>query len=491
LLVLIVFQPKLTAQQLLGLEQCKQMALDSNKELEQARQKLVMSDYDRKIALANYFPNISATGTYLYNSKDISLVSAEQSTFLNNIGTGVQSKLSGSMQDIMAGIMQNPDAIKEYMTSPIWQTILGRLSQADVSAALNEIGSGIDEALHFDVSNIYAGIISIQQPIFMGGKIVASNRIASLARDLSETEYDGKCSEIEQNVEHAYWQIVSIAAKNRLALSYLELLEQMEKDAEVSVAEGVAVQADLLAIKIKRNEARMLLTKTQNGLALSKMLLCRQIGLPLDSEVKLLDEEVEIVPKADFVEKRDIARICGERTETRMLELATKIYDKKVAVVRADYLPKVALTANYLVSNPNLFSGFNDSFSGMYNVGIAVGIPIFHATEGLQKTKKAKAEARMYEMKYQDACDMVNLQVEQLFRQQQEAMDKLEMTETNLECAQENLRTAMLGFSEGVISSDTALQAQTAWLQANTENIDAGIELQLAHSDLLKAQAQY
>lgn len=486
-IIAVSFLPGLSAQQVLSLEECRQMALSGNKDLEIARQKSAMADYDKKIALANYFPNISASGTYMYNSRNLSLVSNETSAALTNLGTTVQGQLASELQPIVAAFMQDPAA----QSSPTWRAVIGQLSKTDVSTALNTIGTNVNDALHFDIQNVYAGVVSVQQPVFMGGKIVASNQIAALAKELAETEYDEKRLTVEMEVENAYWQIVSLAAKDRLAGKYLDLLDNMARDAEISVAEGVAVQSDLLAVKVKRNEAAMLKTKTANGLVLSKMLMCKQLGLPLDTQIKLADEDDEAVPETEYVARRGIDEILSDRNETKMLDLASKIYDKKVAVVRADHLPKIALTGNYLITNPNMFNGFQNNFGGMFNVGVMVSIPIFHATEGYQKVNKAKAEAAIYRTKYQDACEMINVQVEQLSRTQDEALEKLEMTRSNLACADENLRSATLGFSEGVISSDVALQAQTAWVKAQTEYIDAGIEVQLNHSKLLKAQGLY
>jgi len=490
-LIALLFLPSVHAQQVLSLEDCRQLAINGNKELEEARQKTVMADYDKKIALANYFPSISASGTYMYNSRNLSLVTDEQSAAIVNLGTTVQGQLSKEMESLMASMMSSPQLAEKHMGSPMWQTVIGELSRADVSEALNRIGSNINDALHFDIRNVYAGAISIRQPVFMGGKIVASNQIAALAKELSQSEYDEKRLSIEMEVENSYWQVVSLSAKKRLASAYLELLERLENDSQTSVAEGIAVQSDLLAVRVKKNEAAMLKTKTENGLTLSKMLMCKQLGLPLDSRIQLLDEDDESVPETDFIARRDIDSVISDRNETRMLSLATKIYEKKVAVVRADQLPKIALMGNCMISNPNLYNGFKNGFGGMFNVGVMVSIPIFHATEGYQKIRKAEAEAKLYQIKYNDACDMISLQVEQLGRNQDEAYENLEMAKSNLNCADENLRAAMLGYSEGVISADVALQAQTAWVKAQTECIDAGIEVQINHSKLLKAQGLY
>jgi outer membrane protein TolC len=61
------------------------------------------------------------------------------------------------------------------------------------------------------------------------------------------------------------------------------------------------------------------------------------------------------------------------------------------------------------------------------------------------------------------------------------------MAQSSVQKADENLRTATLGFREGVISSTTVMEAQTAWLQAQSQKIDAEIDVKLSQVNLKKA----
>lgn len=483
----------LNAQKTLTLEECRKMAMDSNRELDQARQKAKMAGYDKKTAIANYFPNIKATGTYQYNSRNLDLIGEDRANALQNMGTTAQEQIKGMMQQLTDAIQSNPAASLEYMISPMWKTVLSTLSTADVSTLLNTIGTEVSQAFNLDITNVYAGVVSVQQPVFMGGKIIASNKMASLAEQLAMVQCDSKAQEVLVNVDLTYWQIVSIANKKKLAETYLDLLESMQRNGEIAVAEGTAVKSDILPVKVKRNEAQMLLSRAVNGLALSKMLLCKQLGLPLDTEITLADELVDSFSTASLpglTARKDMDQVLVDRPETKSLDLAAKIYDQKFKIARADMFPKVALTANYLISNPSAFNGFRNDFGGMFNAGVMVSIPIFHGTEALQRTRKAKAEASLYKSRYDDACEMISLEVEQLTKQEQEALDRLHMAESNLESAEENLRVATLGFEEGVVETIVTLQAQTAWMQANSELIDAGIDLRMNHTKLLKAQGE-
>lgn len=85
-----------------------------------------------------------------------------------------------------------------------------------------------------------------------------------------------------------------------------------------------------------------------------------------------------------------------------------------------------------------------------------------------------------------DAKEKIELQVNQAAYKAQEAVKTYQATESNLAKAQDNLRTATLGFREGVITTSDVMAAQTAWLKANSENIDALIDVQLCDVYLSK-----
>ena len=489
--IAVMLPVMLNAQNTFNLEECRQRAIRNNKEMETARTKMEMAEMDKKIALANWFPDISVTGTYMFNEKNIALIDDNMSENLQNAGNTIHGMTQGTLGQLQNAILSNPAAAAELLKSPLWQTIIGQLSKTDLSSMINQIGSQLDEAFHLDVQNVFAGVVSLKQPVFMGGKIVAANKIAALASELSKTQYDQKYQEILVNVDQSYWQIVSIANKLKLSEEYAELLHKMEHDVQLSIDNGIMTEADLLQIKVQVNEADMMKTKAQNGLILSKMLLCKQIGLDLNTEITLADENLDDIPVPEILQTKELEQIYIDRPEIRSLGLASEIYDNKVKVVRADMMPKIALTANYLVSNPSSFNGFSNKWGGMFNAGVMVNIPIFHAFEANSKTRKAKAEASLYRIQLEDAKNLINLQVTQLRKIQDETLEKLNMARSNMKNAEENLRTASVGFEAGVVPTNTALAAHTAWLKAHSEYIDAGIELQINNANLKKAEGSY
>jgi outer membrane protein TolC len=289
------------------------------------------------------------------------------------------------------------------------------------------------------------------------------------------------------STDQAYWQVISLVNKKKLAEGYLKLLQQLDSDVEKMIAEGVATKADGLSVRVKVNEAEMTLTKVEDGLSLARMLLCQLCGLDLSSPVTLTDENMDDIPLLTPETHFDMSTAYANRPEIRSLELATQIYKQKVNVTRSEHLPSIALMGNYMVTNPSVFNSFENKFKGMWNVGVMVQIPIWHWGEGLYKTRSAKAEARIAQYQLEDAREKIELQVNQASFKVNEAGKKLVMASKNMEKAEENLRYATLGFKEGVIATSNVLEAQTAWLSAQSEKIDAQIDVKLTEIYLKKS----
>lgn len=474
----------LAAQDVLSLDSCRTLAIANNKELLIGRTKIEAAHYQRKAAFTNYLPSISATGGYMRNQKEFSLLNDAQKGALGSVGT----QMSGALQNGIQGmITQNP----QLAQNPQFMALVQSLGNIDIATPLNGLGQSLVDAFRTDTRNMYAGALTLTQPLYMGGKIRAYNKITKYAEELARQQHNSGMQEVILSTDQAYWQVVSLANKKKLAEGYLELLQKLESDVDKMIAEGVATKADGLSVKVKVNEAEMTLTKVEDGLSLSRMLLCQLCGLDLSSPIILKDEKGnDLKPDPVAANGIDLNTVYATRPEVRSLELATEIYKQKVNVTRSEYLPSLALMGSYMMTNPSVFNGFEKKFKGMWNVGVVLQVPIWHWGEGMYKVKAAKAEARIAQYQLDDAKEKIELQVNQSVFKVNEAAKKLIMAEKNLEKADENLRYATLGFEEGVIAASNVLEAHTAWLSAQSEKIDAQIDVKLTDIYLKKALGQ-
>lgn len=468
------------AQQVLTLDSCRALALANNKELRISQEKVNAAHYEKKAAFTNYLPKIDLTGGYMRTQKEISLLSDEQKQSISNIGTTAGAQLQEQIKQLAAS-----DPVLGSLLQPLQGVIPGLT--AGLTAGLNGVGQGLVDAFRTDTRNMTVGAATLTQPLFMGGKIIAYNKITKYAERLAESQHATGMQDLILQTDQIYWQIISLVNKKKLAENFLELVQKLDSDVDKMIKEGVATKADGLSVKVKVNEAEMMLTQVDNGLNLSKMLLCQLCGLPLETDFQLADESMKDLPLPNTYTEANVSTALSNREELKSLELASEIYRQKVNVVRADFLPSVALTANYLVTNPSLVNGFENKFRGMWAAGVVVKIPVFHWGEGIYKVKAAKAEANIARYKLEDIKEKVELQVTQNSYKVNESTKKLALAEKNMEKAEENLRYANLGFKEGVIPTSNVLEAQTAWFSAQAGKIDAQIDVKMSELYLNKS----
>ena len=447
LLTFVVTVSCMHAKRMLTLEECRNLAIQNNKELQISGEKIKMADNEKKAAFTKYFPQLSANGAYMWNQKDINLLD--------------MGALSSSLSSSLGGLAQLP--------------------------MIQHLMSGVNDMQHLDVQNIWVGNVSLVQPVFMGGKIVNYNQITKFAKQLAESMNNLQLQDLIYKTDETYWQVISLVNKKKLADAYVDLLRKMDSDVTAMIYEGVATEADGLSVKVKLNEAEMAQTKVENGLALTRMLLAQICGLSLEEDLSLADEKLDNFPVETTQASADLNEAFMNRNELRSLDLATKIYKRKERIALAEMLPNVALAANYFVTNPNVFNGFKNDFAGMFNVGVMVKVPLSGWWEGTYRRNSAKAETRIKTLEWQDAREKIELQVNQSVYKVNEAGKKLIASSRNMENAEENLRRANFGFEEGVIPALNLMEAQTAWVSARSSLIDAQIEVKLTEVYLSKA----
>ena len=445
------------------LDSLRARAVSNNKSLLMEEQNKVAAHYVHKSAKTNFLPKVSATGAYMYTSRELSLLSDDQKHKLSNIGTG----LSALVPDL-----------------------------APMSAHLNSAGQGLVDALHTDTRNAGVVAVTLTQPLYMGGKIRAYNKITEYAEQASGTMYDKTLQDIIVEVDDAYWNLVALHSKKKLAEGYKALVDKLESDVEQLVKEGMATKADLLSVKVKVNEAGVALIQVNNGIELSRMNLCRICGLDMNEPIEVEDNIDNKAQTAEAIGNGELANRDADnlvqqaesnRKELQALDLKNKIYNEKIKLARAEYLPKLALMGGYMASNPSVFNSFEHRFKGMWNVGVTLNVPILTWGDRSYKVKAAKAEACMHRYETEEVREKIELQVNQCRQKLQESLERYQTTVRSVDEAEENLRYANHGMKEGVVTLSNVMEAQTAWLKAKSEWVNAQVDVRLANLYLRKA----
>ena len=466
------------AQRVLSLDSCRAMALRNNKQLSVSRVKQEVAKNIKKSARTKYLPHVSAVGGYIWNSEEVSILNEDQKNALSNLGSNAASDLQAKLGPY-ASIL--PAALQAKLGQDLTK----------LSGFLDNTGQHVVDAFRTDTRNAFGGAVIVTQPLFMGGAIVALNKMADIGEEMATNSAEARQQTTLYNIDQAYWQVVSLRHKQKLAESYLSVVKKLDDDVQKMINEGVATRSEGLSVSVKVNEAEMMLLKVNDGLVLSKMLLCQLCGLPVNEQVTLTDEETEniavISSESGITGASGFAIASENRPELKMLQNVVDLSKQTTNLLKAGNLPQLLLTGGWAGSNPNVYNGFQHKFRGAWNVGVLLRVPLWNWGDVMYKVRASKGATTIAKLQMEEARELIELQVNQSSFQVNEANKKLVMAISNMERAEENLRTANLGFREGVISSTTVMEAQTAWLQAQSQKIDAEIDVKLSEVNMQKA----
>ena len=429
-----------------------------------------------KAAKTKYLPRVDGLAGYQHFSREVSILNGKQKSALTNLGTNSVGQLGNQLGQNLTTLAQQ--GIISPQTAQQLGQVLNNIA-SPLTQAANNIGTTIKDAFRTNTKNVYAGGILVSQPIYMGGAIKAANDMAAL---------------VLYGVDNAYWLAVSLKKKETLALQYRNLAQKLDDDVKKMIHEGVATRADGLKVDVAVNTADLQIARIQSGVSLAKMALCELCGISLDGDILLADEgdaDIQATPSSQLDNRikaaSDSATISEARPELRLLQNAVEISEQNTKLITALYRPHILLTGGYTVMNPNVFNGFQNRFSGLWNIGVTVQMPLWTWGENKYKIRASKTATSIARMELNDAQKKIELDIEQSRLRLRDANKQLATAHKNMSAAEENLRCANVGFREGVMTVTDVMTAQTAWQTARTAIIDAEIAVKLAQSSVQKA----
>ena len=429
-----------SAQEILTLDQCRQLALENNKQMTAAAKQTQAASYLQKSYKGNFFPNFMASGTGLYSSANGSfrIPGGNLPTFI--------PKANGS---------STPTGGFAYFP-------------------------GID--LNYKVRTVWLGGIQMEQPIFMGGKILAAYKMATIGKQMAQLNETLTASEVILETDQAYTLMVKAKEMHKVAESYHAVLEELMKNVQSAYKHGLKSKNDVLKVQVKLNESELNIRKTENALRLANMNLCHLIGKPLTETLQTSDG-FPVIEQTLETQINDIT----SRPEYSLLNKQVDIAKQKVKLSRSELLPQVGIRGSYdyihglKVNEQTLFD------KGSYSVMLNITVPIFHFGERMNKVRAAKAQLEQARIEQADLNEMMLLELTQAVNNLDEAKLEADLADRSLEQADENRRISKGEYDAGLEPLSDHLEAQALWQQAYETKVDAHFMLYLNYVKYLKA----
>ena len=460
--LLSVSQSECFAQEIvLNLQKCREMAVENSKKMQVAAEQQKKAGYDWKSYRANFLPKISGSGLYAYMHKKMNY----------KIDGGYLPVYQSS--DVGQAIPLN-----SMQLGPDGKPVMG----ADGLPLFKQYAFLPDIELALGLRNVYSVGVMLEQPVYMGGKVRSAFKMASIGKEMAELNVHSSRAQVLTESDEAYWQYVRVKEQLKSAEKYLEVVSELVKNVTDAIEIGMASQNDLLKAQVKQNEAELLVSKANNGVALSRMNLCRVIGVDLYSQVDVNDS----LCAESTLNLLDMGNDITARPEYNLLEKQVELKSKEVALTRADFLPQLGVSASYAYGDGISLNGESDGVASFAAVA-SLKIPIYHWGEGRNKVKAVKAEQEMARLQQEELSQMMQLEVAKTRFNVEDAAARVKMTEKSLSQAEENLQVSRNRYEVGMETITNYMEAQAQWQKAWSDAIDARAELRLSETYYLKA----
>ena len=443
LITLILCAFTMNAQETLTLSKCRAMALENNKQMTAAIKQTQAARYTEKSYWANFFPNFTASGS------------------------GLHSTMNGSF-NIPGGNLPTfiPDATGQFLPNNGFAYF-----------------PGID--LNYKVRTIYMGGLQVEQPIFMGGKIKATYKMATLGKQMAQLNENLTSTDIILETDQAYALMIKAQEMNKVAESYHAVLQELMKNVQSAYKHGLKSKNDVLKVQVKLNESELSIRKAQNALRLANMNLCHLIGKPLNETLHISDD-FPIIEQQSETQINDITA----RPEYNILDKQVDLAKQQVKLTRSELMPQIGIRGSYdyihglKVNEQTMFD------KGNFSVLLNVSIPIFHFGERINKVRAAKMKLEQTRLEQADLNEKMLLELTQSANNLDEAKLEAELADQSLLQADENRRISKGEYEAGLESLADHLEAQALWQQAYENKVDAHFQLYLNYVKYLKASGQ-
>jgi len=428
------------AQELLTLDQCRQLALDNNKRMAAANKQTQAAHYTMQSYKGNFFPNFTASGTGLYSSAN-----------------GSFSLPGGNLPTLIPDANGQPIPNGGFAYFP-----------------------GID--LNYKVRTVWMGGVQVEQPIFMGGKILAAYKMARLGKQMAQLNENLTATEVILETDQAYALMIKAQEMNKVAESYHAVLQELMKNVQSAYKHGLKSKNDVLKVQVKLNESELAIRKAENALHLANMNLCHLIGKPLTETLQISDD-LPAIEQALETQVNDITA----RPEYSLLNKQVDMAKQQVKLSRSELLPQVGIRGSYdyvhglKVNEQRLFD------DGAFSVMLNVTVPLFHFGERINKVRASKAQLEQVRMEQADLNEKMYLELTQAANNLDEAKLQTALADRSLEQADENRRISKGEYDAGLEPLSDHLEAQALWQQAYETKVDAHFQLYLSYVKYLKA----
>ncbi|HUX92763.1 MAG TPA: TolC family protein [Ignavibacteriaceae bacterium] len=322
--------------------------------------------------------------------------------------------------------------------------------------------------------------LSLQQPLFTGFKLSSSSKIAEDNSLAAKQQYTQDEQNLILNIKNAYWGLFS-AEKLKKAVddNFLQVKAHLA-DIQNFFKQGLSTKNDVLKVEVQLSEIELQQIDAKNSVKIAIVNLDNVIGLPLSSDLQI-PQNVSVSDNNEYDLTELIKEAIQNRPDLKAMQYQVQASKAGIALAQSNWYPQIYLTGNYYYSKPNQrILPSRNQFDATWDVGIGLSFNIWNWGATKDQTTQAEAQYEQSNDGLKSMKDAITLEVTQDYYNMIKAKEKILVAEQTVSQAEENYRVTDDKFKQGLTLNSELLDAETALLQAKTNQIQSLADYELA-----------
>ena len=330
----------------------------------------------------------------------------------------------------------------------------------------------------------YGGSLSILQPVYTGGRVLESIRMAQHQQALAGNQAKALNDAVCYQTDIQYWSAVARQEIVDVAEDFRNSIAALVKTIKERVEVGLVDPQDLLMAEVKLNEAEYQLLHAQSNFETGRMALNSMIGVRLEHHTEL-DAQIPIVVVSDSLW---LSTGMG-RPEIQMAYDKIRIAESTKKLNDSQFKPQFYVGVEGSYSSPGY--NFKKDLDPNYAVYAKVSVPIFEWGKRRSEKRVSSFRIGMAEDNLNKVVDRVELEVSVARKALSQAIERVRLSESSLAKAEENEAKAVERYNEGKVSVVEVIDAQTYRQTSQVNYVQAKAAAQGHYSELIKALHSY
>ena len=422
----------------LSLDRCLEMALENNMDVLNSRLDVYAAKAQKQEAVAGYFPDVSVNAFTFY-------------AFDPMLELGIKDIIGESeFSNTLQGLIDY--AASTYGFDPVYSTL-----KKGISAN-----------------------VTVLQPVFAGGRIVNGNRLAALGLEAAGLQKNISERNTAEDVEKAYWQVVSLEEKMKTLDRMQALVDTLYKDVSSACAAGLATETDMLQVRLRQNELRSGKISLKNGIRLARMKLFNDTGVRYNPYSTIANDSIPYIDDIILTDRPDCfdaplmywqpeEEVAARQDEARLLDISVRSKELEKKMVMGEALPQIGVGVSY---------GYSRLISDgrMNGAGFAsLQIPLSDWGKYSRRLQRYDSQLRKTEndREYLDA--QLLLQIRQQWLDLTVSWEQAKVAEESVQAAQSTVDDMTAHYRAGLVPLSDLLEVQASLRRSADALVDARI----------------